>query len=144
MRRDRQMIAVGLAASVAMTLAGCGAKPAEQEVKEPAGTEEPKTAEKVETEKAEPENVETEKVETEKVETEKSEPENVDRNYNILFITVDQQHYFADDPERGQTGRPGSFFRSWGPLLKSIIPAPICPPLPARSCSPVCIFPRPA
>ena len=99
MKHNKQMIAVGLATSVAVTLAGCAVGSAEQEGKEPAGTEEPKIAEKNEPEKIEPEKDEPEKDEPEKDEPEKNEPENAGGNYNVLFITVDQEHYFEEDPQ---------------------------------------------
>jgi arylsulfatase len=85
MKRKKQMIAAGLTVSMAATLAGCAGIPEEYAgllnslPVNPEGNPAP----------AEPEA-------TEPAGTQETEG---DGYYNILFITADQQHYFAEDPE---------------------------------------------
>ena len=86
MKRKNHIIAMGLTASMTATLAGCYGIPADYSEllnsvpQPPEGN--PATAE--------PAGDETAKEEA---------SEGGNDYYNVLFITVDQQHYFAEDPE---------------------------------------------
>ena len=64
----------------------------------------------------------------------KSEPKrNADGNYNILFITTDQEHYFEEYPE-GTEYQARKLLEELGQHLKNTMPARICPHLPDLLC----------
>ena len=80
MRRKKQMMAVGLTASMTATLAGCAAMPVDYSAFLNTVPESPQEAPDAQTE-------------------ESADTGEKGQNYNILFITTDQEHYFAEDPE---------------------------------------------